>query len=89
MYEIKIEDVKEDFYKDKNSKFFDPVNEKVIGKINDEKKKIISKFVGLKSKPYSLIAVDSEEVKQAKGENKNVAQKIRHKEFVDCCLIKK
>ena len=35
----------------KDSKFFDPDNEKVIGKMKDElKEKIISEFVGLKSK---------------------------------------
>ena len=39
------------------------------------KGKIISEFVGLKSKMYSLIAVDSEEVKKAKGVNKNVVKK--------------
>ena len=60
VYEIKTtEDVYEDFYKDKtlfdfsdyslNSKFNDPVNKKVIGKIKDEfKGKIISEFVGFK-----------------------------------------
>ena len=47
------------------------------------KGKIISEFVGLKSKMYSLIAVDSEEVKKAKGVNKNVVKKMRHKEFAD------
>ena len=46
VYEIKTEDVYEDFYKDKNlfdfsdypldSTFFDPVNKKVIGKMKDE-----------------------------------------------------
>ena len=35
----------------KDSKFFDPGNEKVIGKMKDElKEKMISEFVGLKSK---------------------------------------
>ena len=59
VYEIKTEDVYEDFYQDKNlfdysdypldSKFFDPVNKKVIGKMKGEfKKKIISQFVRLK-----------------------------------------
>ena len=49
------------------SKFFDPVNKKFIGKMKDEfKERIISEFVGLKSKMYP------------KGVNK----KIKHKEFV-------
>ena len=85
VYEIKTEDVHEDFYQDKNlfdfsecpldSKFFDPVNKKVIGKRKDEfKGKIISEFVGLKSKMHSLISVDDEEVTKANGVNK----KIRH-----------
>ena len=76
VYEIKTEDVYEDFYQDKNlfdfsdypldSNFFDPVNKKVIGKMKDEfKERIISEFVRLKSKMYSLISVDDEEVTKA------------------------
>ena len=66
------------------TKFFDPANKKVIGKMKDEfKGKIINEFVGLKSKMYSLIAADGREVKKAKGVNKNVVKSIRHKEFVD------
>ena len=96
VYEIKTEDVYKDFFKDKNlfhfsdyplnSKFFDPANEKVIRKMKDEfKGKIINGFIGLKSKMYSLISVDDEEVTKAKRVNK----KIRHKEFVDVLFNKK
>ena len=48
------------------------------------KGRIISEFVGLKSKMHSLVAVDDEEVTKAKGVNKK-----RHKEFVDVLLNKK
>ena len=64
-YQIKSEDVHEDFYKHKplfdfsnypkDSKFFDPTNKKVVGKMKDEKEvKINDEFVGLKSKMYSI-----------------------------------
>ena len=57
VYEIKTDDAYEDFYENKNlfdfsdyprdSKLFDPVNEKVIGKMKEEfKGEIISEFVG-------------------------------------------
>ena len=96
VYEIKTKDVYEDFYLDKDlfdlsdyplhSKFFDPVNKKVIGKMKDEfKGKITSEFAGLKSNMYSLISVDNEKVTKAKGVNK----KIRHKEFVSVLFNKK
>ena len=105
VYEIKTEDVYENFYKNKNlldfsdypqdsmelhSKFFDLVNKKVIGKMKDEfKGKIISEFVGLNSKMYSVIAANDQEVKKAKGVNKNVVKKIRHKEFADALFNKR
>ena len=96
VYEIKTEDAYEDFYLNKDlfdlsnyplhSKFFDPVNKKVIGKMKDEfKGKIISEFAGLKSKMYSLISVVNEEVTKAKG----VDRKVRHKEFVSALFNKK
>ena len=80
VYEIKAEDVYKDFYQDKSlfdfsdypldSKFFDPANKKLIGKMKDEFKGKINGFVGLKSKMYSLISVADEEVTIAKGVNK-------------------
>ena len=71
IYEIKTKDVYENFSEDKSlfdfsdypedSKLFYPVNKKVIGKMKNKfKGKIISEFVGLKSKMYSLIDVDNE-----------------------------
>ena len=67
-------------------KFSDLVNKKVMGKMKDEfKGRIISEFIRLKSKMYSLISVDDEEVTKAKGVNKN----IRHKESVYALFNKK
>ena len=43
------------------------------------KGKIISECVRLKSKMYSLIAVDGIENKKARGVNKGVVKNIRHK----------
>ena len=87
VYEIKTKNIYEDFYLDKDlfdlsdyplhSKFFDPVNKKVIGKMKNEfKGKIITEFAGLKSKMYILTNVDNEEVTKAKGVNKKVRQRI-------------
>ena len=78
-YEIKSEDV-EDFYNDKHlfnlssypkdSKYFDPVNEKVIGKMKGvHKGKPTHKFVGIKSKMHSILLDDGKEFNTAKGVN--------------------
>ena len=73
----------------KDSTVFDLVNKKVISKMKDEfKGKIISGFVRLKSKMYSLIKVHNEEKKKAKGVNKNVVKNIRHKECNDVLFNK-
>ena len=91
VYEIRgVDDVYEKFYKDKDlfdfsdyskeSQFYDNSKKKVIGKMKDEMSgKVISKFVGLKSKMYSLITVDDEEKVRAKG----------MMNFMMFCLIKK
>ena len=96
VYEIKTEIVYEEFYLDKDlfdfsdypvkSKFFDPKNKNVIGKMKDELKgEIIDEFVGLKSKLYSLVTINDKKLTKAKGINK----KIKHKEFADALLGKK
>ena len=76
-----------------DSKSFDPVNKTLICKMKDELKgKIISEFVGLKSKIYSLVDVDGKENKKAVNKrrvNKNVVKNTRHKEFVDVLGNKK
>ena len=96
VYEIKGKDVYEECFKNTelsdfseypvSSKFYDPVNKKVLGKMKDEfKGKLISEFVGLKSKMCLLISVEHKEVNKAKGVNK----KIGHKEFVNVLFNKK
>ena len=100
VYEIETNDVYEDFYEDKDlfdssdypkdSKFFDSSNKKVVDKMKDDfKGKIISEFVGLKSKIYSLIDVGKEENKKAEGVDKNVAKNIRRKEYANVLFNKK
>ena len=77
-YEIKSENVYEEFFKwkdlfdfsnySKDSKFFDETNKKVIGKMKDEfGSVIVVGFVGLKSKMYSMKKIDGKECNAAKG----------------------
>ena len=79
-YELKSEDVYEEFFKHmhlfdfnkypKDSKFFDPTNKKVIDKMKDVSEgKIIDEFVGLKSKMHSMKNIDGKESNAAKGVN--------------------
>ena len=79
-YEIKSEDVYEEFFKHKHlfdfsnypkdSKFFDHANKKVIGKMKNESEwKIIDEFVGSKSKMCSMLSDDGKESNTAKGVN--------------------
>ena len=95
-YEIKSEDVYEEFFKhkhlpdfnnfSKDSKFYDSQNEMVVGKTKDEDKGIlINKFVGLKSKMHSMLSDDGKESNTAKGVN--IA--TRFNEFKDTLFNKK
>ena len=95
VYEIKSnEDIYEKISEDidlfdfsdysKDSKFFDDTNKKVIGKMKDEMAgKVITEFVELKSKMYSLITVDNKEKSRAKGVN----IKLRHDEYKKHCSM--
>ena len=87
-YEIKSEDVYEEFFKHKHlfdfsnypedSKFFDPTNKKVIGKMKEVfEGKAISEFVGLKSKMHSIKNIDDKEYNTAKGAIIATAKNIR------------
>ena len=87
-YEIKSEDVYEEFFKHKHlfdfsnypedSKFFDPTNKKVIGKMKEVfEGKAISEFVGLKSKIHSIKNIDDKEYNTAKGAIIATAKNIR------------
>ena len=78
IFEIKSENVDEKFFKwkdlfdfcnySKDSKFFNETNRKVIGKMKDESGGVIvSEFVGLKSKMYSIKKIDGKEHNAAKG----------------------
>ena len=77
-YAIKSENVYEEFFKwkdlfgfsnySKDSKLFDETNKNVIGKMKDEfGGVIITEFVGLKSKMYSIKKIDGKEHNTAKG----------------------
>ena len=96
MYEIKIEDVYEDFSSNKEmydfsiyltkSKYFDSSNEVVIGKMKDETGGLaIKKFFGLKPKMYSFLVYKSEH-KKAKCMNQNNVETISHNEYKDVLL---
>ena len=95
-YEIKPEDVYEEFFKlkhlfdfsnyPKDSKFFDETNKKVIGKMKGEfGEVIVEEFVVLKPKMYSMKQMDGNELKTAKVVN--VATEFN--EFKDVLFGKK
>ena len=77
---MKSEDVYEKIFKHKHlfnfssypkdSKFFNPTNKKVIGKMKDKSEgKIIGEFVRLKSNMYSMKNIDGKESNTAKRVN--------------------
>ena len=100
MYEIKTEDVYEDFTYDKEmfdfsnysikSKYYDNWSKLVVGKIKDETADVVIKeFVRLKPKMLSYLLDHNSEHKEANSVNKNVVATISHNEYEDALLIKK
>lgn len=71
---------------DKNNRYNLPiVNEKVLGKFKFETKdKIITHFVGLKSKMYSLRTEDNKCVKKAKGVKQSVVEQLNFHDYLNC-----
>ena len=95
-YEIKSEDVYKKIFKHKHmfdfsnfpkdSKFFDPANKKIIGKMKDASdEKIDYEFAGLKSEKYSMKNIDGKESNTGKGIN--IATEFN--EFKDTLFNKK
>ena len=89
----------EDFSENKNlfgssdyredSKTFDSINKKAIGKPKDKvKEKIISEFVRLKSKMYSLVIVNNKEIKKAKNAIKMFLKALDITEYIDLLFNK-
>ena len=77
-------------YYSEDSEIFDSANKNVIGKMKDEfRARIINEFVRLKPKMYPLITVNSEDVRKAKGFNKNVVRNIGHEEYINVLFNKK
>ena len=100
MYEIKTEDLYEDFSSNKEmfdfsnystkSKYYDDSNKLVIGKMKDETGGVaIKDLVELKPQLYTTLADDNSDHKKAKGVNRNVAATISHNEYKDVLLNNK
>ena len=87
MYEIKAEDVYEDFSKGKemfdfisysaNSSYYNGPNKLVVGKMKDETASVaVKEVIGLKPKMYFFLIDDSSKHKKSKYRNKNVVANI-------------
>ena len=100
MYEIKTEDIYEDFSNNKGmfyfsnystkSKYHDDTNKLVIAKMKNETAGVaIEEFARLKPNMYSYLVNDNSEHKKAKGVNRNIVATISHNEYEDALLNKK
>ena len=93
--EIKTDDVYLDMKNDedlydfsdypKNHMLYSDKNKKVLGKMKDENcGKIMTEFVGLRSKLYAYKVEDNAEYKKAKGVKKSVVKRCKFQEYYDC-----
>ena len=96
-YEIKTENVYEDFSSDKkmfgfsnySKYYYNNLNKLVFGKMKDETGGVaIEEFFELKLKMYSFL-VDNSEHKKVKGVNRNVIATISHNEYKNVLLNNK
>ena len=99
-YELKTDDVYEDFSSNKEmfdfsnystkSKYHEDSNKIVIGKMKDETAGVvIEEFVGLRPKMYLYLVDDNSEHKKVKGVNRNIVATVSHNEYKDVLLYKK
>ena len=100
IYEIKTEDVYEDFSNDKEIfdfsnystklKYYDYSNKLVVVGMTDETAGVaIEEFFRLKPKMYSYLVDDNSEHKKAKDVTKNVVATISHIDYKDALLNEK
>ena len=100
MYEIKTEDLYDDFSNDKEmfnlsnystkSKYYDNSNKLVVAKMKDEIAGVaIEEFVRLKPNMYSYLVDNNSEHKNGKGANRNVVATRSHNKYKDVLLNKK
>ena len=97
MYEIKIENVYEDFSSNKEifdfsnywtkSKYHDNSNKLIIGKLKDKAAGVvIEEFAGLKPNMYSYLLDNISAPKKAKDVNRNIVATISHNKYKDVLL---
>ena len=97
MYEIKIENVYEDFSSNKEifdfsnywtkSKYHDNSNKLIIGKLKDKAAGVvIEEFAGLKPNMYSYLLDNISAPKKAKDVNRNIVATISHNEYKDVLM---
>ena len=100
MYEIKTEDVYEDFGDGKEiydfinywtrSNYYHNSKKLVVGKMKDETAGVaIEEFLGFNPKMYSHLVNAKSELKKGKSVNKNVVATISHNKYKDVLLSKK